>query len=919
MVSHSTNSSEEEKPHYATQMQILLSLLAFNFGMWSLTMVPFRMFAVHSIIIAAVLINISQPHSSSKYFAAILRAFSFTYPFLTLVNSPELFLFVENLSLLLSTMLSVYSRNRFETLVFQLLNLLGWVVFYGANFYSTSAGNNTLTNLHFTRSYNEVLRSVGLYVFVMTLTFFFHKKPTPQVSPTIETRIASNVSNKDLTLVNSSEEAAHQVQKEVLQKKAEVFQKKEVALDHLSEDMLLRFSHETRNPLNSLMGMLELIDSQIHDSKIKKLVSHAKICSETLLQLLNNVSDSNKIGNCGSIDITPTYVRTKEYFVKTCTMLELLFKNKGLVPQFKISKRIPSVIKIDATRLNQILLNLCTNAAKYTQNGTVTVRIDYLKTSEIRPNDYKPKHSFAYTASTLSLNEKKVDTNPSLEFSSTEYRISGFRNDRFNSTKSIFTKYILSERNISSQESQVLTEECNIIEDEELLTRIDHEHAEILQRQVVRDSSVFSRDSARMLPKIPISIETSPLLPGIGYLKIEIRDTGCGMTQQEMARIFDKFQRVNQEDRSRRIGTGLGLWITKHICNQLEGGIEVFSKKGSGTCFTVILRADTVDEGVLTPMAKRSSRHKPDARLASTKVNPFGSEKKNPMLLNLNCNSEESECDNNVLKALVVEDNLINSQINKQFLTQCGFAKVDVAFNGQEGYEMFSKKPPGYYDIITMDMDMPVMNGKECIINIRRTEKERRCDPVPILMITGHATQQQKEECLAYPINVTRFLSKPLGLLTLKSILIELGFGEENHKSKTDIANLELVRENSRVKDLFILFVIEESFETALLKSSIWSKVPKAEFATSYAEAENFFENVFDAVFVDCSLSSGKKGVDFMMKLQRYIENCPKRPLLMGIAEEYEEVQSDNCGGLTLKGVIRKPVNIDQIVQVLNL
>ena len=601
-------------------------------------------------------------------------------------------------------------------------------------------------------------------------------------------------------------------------------------------------------------------------------------------------------------------------------MLELLFKNKGLLPFFKISQKFPSVIKVDANRLSQVILNLSTNAAKYTQNGTVTVRIEYLRVSKIRKEHYKPKDKFEYTASTLKLDDEDEEEQQIPAVGGYTYLSSDFsnstlikRNNRQQiNSKSSFTKY---SRLDSNKSFNGFCEECNIDYDEEPESPVS---IEALHRKLVKQSSKLTHKSMPCLPRIPITIDTA-LSSGTGFIKIEITDTGCGMSQEEMARIFGKFHRENEEDKSRKIGTGLGLWITKHICSKSEGGIEVFSRKGSGTCFSVILRADTVDEMVMTPLARKGQHHitKADSKRVSFELIDLETEK-NIMVSPLPQLSLE-ECVDDVLRALVVEDSHINSQINKQFLNLCGFAHVDIATNGKEGFELFGSKPSGYYDIITMDMDMPIMNGKESIINIRRIEKQRESEPVTIIMVTGHATQQQKEECLGSPFNVSRFVSKPLGLPTLKSILIELGFGEQYHKSRIDFSSLDLVKENSRFKDYSILLIMEEDFEMAFLKTSIWNMLPKAEFASSYDDAEALMKQKnYEAIFVDFRLETEINSFKFMQKLKEYSKTCNKQPILVEMIEEADEAPSPSCSNFSFKDTVKKPVNIDQVIQALS-
>lgn len=205
-------------------------------------------------------------------------------------------------------------------------------------------------------------------------------------------------------------------------------------------------------------------------------------------------------------------------------------------------------------------------------------------------------------------------------------------------------------------------------------------------------------------------------------MRFYVRDNGIGMSEEFQKHMYDPFSQENSELGNRTKGTGLGLPIVKSLVEAMDGSIAVKSRLGKGTEFKIELYVETAD----VP-------------------------------------SEEQEAvyDGENLKGahiLLVEDNELNVYVAKTILEQF-FCIVDVAMNGQEAVEKFVSSNEDFYDIILMDVHMPIMDGIEATKKIR-TLKRSDAATVPIIAMTADAFDKEKKQTLDAGMNC--HLSKPI-------------------------------------------------------------------------------------------------------------------------------------------------------------
>lgn len=254
----------------------------------------------------------------------------------------------------------------------------------------------------------------------------------------------------------------------------------------------------------------------------------------------------------------------------------------------------------------------------------------------------------------------------------------------------------------------------------------------------------------------------------------ECKDNGIGISEDFLPKVFDYFSQDRDMNRESVKGTGLGLFICKHIVEALDGAIEVDSQFGCGTTFTVsipMVMFPEEDEAVL----EDSSGDEP--KLLSA---PEAEEDDEPEGFEEIKIESDMDIGDELLKltdggrtpvhVLIVEDNEMNAMILAELLTDLGVT-TDWAMDGEEGYEMFRNGAKGKYDCIFMDIQMPIMNGYDCTRSIRSLDREDAKD-VYICACTANVLQKDEED--AYESGMSDFIGKPVDMEILMDILSKL-------------------------------------------------------------------------------------------------------------------------------------------------
>jgi len=264
-------------------------------------------------------------------------------------------------------------------------------------------------------------------------------------------------------------------------------------------------------------------------------------------------------------------------------------------------------------------------------------------------------------------------------------------------------------------------------------------------------------------------------------LKFEVKDSGIGLSDELIKRLFAPFEQADGSTTRTYGGTGLGLSICKNLVKMMGGEIGVESELGKGSTFYFDVKLgltknnkqflnDNIAEKLLTP-----------SNLYDTVLSAFGQQTTKYS----NYNNIAKSVGGGVL--LVVEDNYDNQEIAKELLKKVG-VKTDFASNGMEAIEMVKKNE---YDAVLMDCQMPVMDGYEAT---KILKDDNRFKNIPIIAMTANSTLADKEQCLL--IGMSDIITKPINIHNFYSVLIEWvkpknpTFGLTPNKSKNSKINL---------------------------------------------------------------------------------------------------------------------------------
>ena len=243
--------------------------------------------------------------------------------------------------------------------------------------------------------------------------------------------------------------------------------------------------------------------------------------------------------------------------------------------------------------------------------------------------------------------------------------------------------------------------------------------------------------------------------PGFAKYEFRVKDTGIGMSEEFIAHIFEPFTREQTSTVSGIEGIGLGMAIVKKIVDRMGGTIAVKSRQEKGTEVIVILKFKVSSQPVANEMRALS---RPE------QMETF-SEKEKAKQENLKEESLENPFKNK--KILLVEDNELNREIAVELLKEAGFI-LDTAEDGTIAVEKMRTAKPGQYDLILMDIQMPIMDGYEATRQIRKLENPETAN-IPIVAITANAFEEDRQKALEAGMN--EHVSKPIDLERLLEVV----------------------------------------------------------------------------------------------------------------------------------------------------
>lgn len=265
--------------------------------------------------------------------------------------------------------------------------------------------------------------------------------------------------------------------------------------------------------------------------------------------------------------------------------------------------------------------------------------------------------------------------------------------------------------------------------------RIDFDYTQIKHGDIYSDrkkigqiiQSIAANAVRYTNPPGKVSVTARETAVSDHHVKVQfiIKDTGIGISEEFQKRIYEPFEREQNTTLSGVQGTGLGLTITKNFVEMMGGKIALESKQGEGSCFTVTMSF---------PLQNRE--------MAAEAI------------------GEEEEGSVTPPRILLVEDNELNMELESELLNDAGFI-LDMAVNGSIAVEKVKASAPGYYDLILMDIQMPVMDGYEAAKAIRSLENPGLAE-TPIIALSANIFDEDKRKSMECGMNL--HMAKPIDL-----------------------------------------------------------------------------------------------------------------------------------------------------------
>ena len=473
----------------------------------------------------------------------------------------------------------------------------------------------------------------------------------------------------------------------------------------MKDVFIYTFSHELKNALNGLLGNLSLAYDVARIPQVIQHLSSAKVCGEILKNFIHNILDSGKLEK-GNLEVSPERKDVMSFMQGAWSICGRIIQNKRLKGSLEIEKNVPKHLDLDEQRMIQILLNLVSNACKFTEKGYVRIHVRWQTISTFCTQQE------ASGTQVTSNSQTRVDEEKE-EIRETP-RLGDIREFPSNIQASP-----------SKKESHHLVTEYH--------------------RKFMENSQPYQLNLTKSQWS-PEEMLSSTLPEGsVGTLKIQVLDSGCGMTTEQQEKLFQRFSQVSSTQDKRKVGTGLGLWICKELANRLDGGITTRSMVGVGSVFELKIRAKV---SVISKKPQQLPR-------LLTQVSELNSPSKTPT---------ENKSSSNLLKILVADDDSFNIELMKNYLNKFGINYI-CAYDGEEAVSLFKKHYKEICFVIT-DNFMPKKTGTEAAFEIASFLEEKNRPKIPIICISGDLKVSVGEK------GITNIIQKPINFDKLKEELM---------------------------------------------------------------------------------------------------------------------------------------------------
>ncbi|WP_051906515.1 response regulator [Methylomarinum vadi] len=518
-----------------------------------------------------------------------------------------------------------------------------------------------------------------------------------------------------------------------------------IKANHSKSDFLSMISHEIRTPMNAIMGLTELVLKTELNTKQRDFLSKVKFSADALLVIINDLLDMSKI-EAGQLNIENVDFDLEEVLSYLNTMVGIKAEEKNLELHFLLANEVPIQLRGDPLRLGQVLLNLVGNAVKFTEAGDIVVKVALAEGQAADPSDLMLRFSVKDTGIGMSREQIKHLFKPFTQVDSSITRLYGGTGLGLSICKQL----------VELMGGSIHVESEPGAGAEFIFTvRVKRAGEETAARPM---NPVLNTKGLKVLVVDDNAAARDILATYLTSFNVELCMAGSG---EEAVRILER-------NEGQPISLVLMDWKMPYMTG-IEAARQIKESKKIKRVPTILMVTAHAKEEIMSEVQQLGL----DDVLVKP-VNPsclynavIGTLQKNPPIAAENGNKEQapgnSPRDEDARpKILVVDDFEINRQVAKAMLEGGGY-QVSLADNGEQAVQMVKTNR---FDAVLMDLQMPVMDGYEATRQIR---SEQSFTALPIIALTAHATEEEKNKCLER--GMQDCIGKPIDLKQLLTSL----------------------------------------------------------------------------------------------------------------------------------------------------
>ncbi len=585
-------------------------------------------------------------------------------------------------------------------------------------------------------------------------------------------------------------------------------------------EFIANMSHEIRTPLNSVIGFTELLNKTPLNRAQRKFVENANISAQTLLEIINDILDFSKI-EAGRLELAPIATNIHDILEQVCDITKYQASQKSLELLLNIDSQTPQFIFIDPIRIKQVLINLISNAIKFTEEGEVEVSVKYTPYSiDKTTKDHFGTLVFSIRDTGIGISQEdqkklfkaftQADSATTRRFGGTGLGlvISSKIMEKMGSKIEIKSAVGKGSTFFFSITTQIFPEIKTNTQKEFKFKRVlivdDNENNRAILENTLMEwglQTISCNDGLEAIKTIKSSTDkidvmiidyNMPLINGIETIKM--LNTDSSISKEKMPVIMmcgsDDNQVINQDNSE----VGLIYKLVKPVKNR--------------ELYDYLMNMDNLE---FKNQIKKSSKNN---QLSINDISDYNFS--NQKILAGKANGKT--------KILIAEDVQMNMILLKTIINNL-FSNVAFieASNGNMAIDLYIKYSP---DLIIMDIQMPYKDGYEAATQIRELERQNNNKRVPIIALTAGVANNEKSK--AIDAGMDRYLSKPINQDKLKEVLIEFltnmepnnselynSYSNSSHYNETEMLN-RVDNDKDLLSELFIS--LEHEMEETLVE-----------------------------------------------------------------------------------------------------